>query len=93
MFPSDRILQHQYRAKNYQTYSDLVHNLLQVEKHDEITLRNHHQHSVDSAPLPEVHYNMKTNEKGDGSKNQYKKFGKFKKGKRNGKNMKSRVKG
>jgi hypothetical protein len=93
MLPSDRILQHQYCAKNYQTYSDLVHNLLQVEKHDEITLRNHHQHSVGSAPLPEVHYNMKTNEKSDGSKNQYKKFGKFKKGKRNSKNMKNRVKG
>jgi hypothetical protein len=31
MLPSDRILQHQCRAKNYQTYSDLVHDLLQAE--------------------------------------------------------------
>jgi hypothetical protein len=93
MFPLDRILQHQYRAKNYQTNSDLVHGLLQAEKHDELTLRNHHQRSVDSAPLPEVHYNVKSNEKGDGSKNQHKKFGKFKKGEHNGKNMKNMAKG
>jgi hypothetical protein len=50
MFPLDRILQHQYRVKNYQTYSDLVHGLLQAKKHDELTLRNHHQHSIDSSP-------------------------------------------
>jgi hypothetical protein len=68
-------------------YSDLVHDLLQVEKHDELTLRNHYQCSVGSGPLPEVHYNVKSSEKGDGSKNQHKKFGKFNKGKCNGKNM------
>jgi hypothetical protein len=62
MFPSDRILQHQYCAKNYQTYSDLIHDLLQVEKHNELTLRNHHQHCVGSAPLPEVHYTVKGND-------------------------------
>jgi hypothetical protein len=50
--PFDRILQHQYCAKNYQTYSDFVHDLLQAEKYDELTLRNHHQRSVGSAPLP-----------------------------------------
>jgi hypothetical protein len=93
MLPSDRILQHQYRAKNYQTYSDLVHDLLQAEKHDELTLRNHHQHFIGSAPLPEVHHNVKDNERGDGSNNHHKKFGKFKKGKHNGKNMKNRAKG
>jgi hypothetical protein len=93
MLPSNKILQHRYHAKNYQTYSDLVHDLLQTEKHDELTLRNHHQHSVGSALLPEVHYNVKSNEKSDGSKNQHKKFGKFKKGKRNGKNIKNRAKG
>jgi hypothetical protein len=43
--------------------------------------------------MPEVHYNVKSNEKGDRSKNQYKKFGKFKKGKCNGKNMKNGVRG
>jgi hypothetical protein len=57
MLPSGRILQHQYRVKNYQTYLDLVHDLLQAEKHDELTLRNHHQRSVGSAPLLEVHHN------------------------------------
>jgi hypothetical protein len=93
MLPLDKILQHQYHAKNYQTYSDLVHDLLQTEKHDELTLRNHYQRSVGSALLPEVHYNVKSNEKDDGSKNQHKKFGKFKKVKRNGKNMKNKDKG
>jgi hypothetical protein len=38
ILPSDRILQHRYRAKNYQTYSDLIHDLLQAKKHDELTL-------------------------------------------------------
>jgi hypothetical protein len=56
-------------------------------------LRNHHQRFVGSAPLPEVHHNVKGNEKGDGSNNHHKKFGKFKKSKRNGKNMKNRAKG
>jgi hypothetical protein len=93
MLPSDGILQHQYRVKNYQTYSDLVHDLLQAEKHDELILRNHHQRSIDSAPLPEVHHNVKGNEKGYGLKNQQKKFGKFKKGKCNSKNMKNITKG
>jgi hypothetical protein len=93
MLPSNRILQHQYRGKNYQTYSDLIHDLLQAEKHFELTLRNHHQRSVGSAPLLEVHYNVESNEKGGGSKNQHNKFGKFKKGKRNDKNMKNRAKG
>jgi hypothetical protein len=35
---------------------------------------------------------VKSNEKGDGSKNQHKKFGKFKKGKCNSKNMKNMAK-
>jgi hypothetical protein len=59
----DRILQHQYRAKNYQTYPDLIHDHLQAEKHDELTLRNHHQRSVGSAPLPEIHHNVKGKKK------------------------------
>jgi hypothetical protein len=92
MLPSDRILQHQYRAKNYQTYLDLIHDLLQAEKHDELTLRNHHQHFVGNALLLEVQHNVKGNEKGNGPKNSQKKFGKFKKGKHNAKNMKNRAK-
>jgi hypothetical protein len=93
MLPSDRILQYQDRVKNYQNYSDLIHDLLQAEKHDELTLRNHHQHSVGSASLSEVHHNLKGNKKFDGSNNHQKKFGKFKEGKRNGKNKKNRAKG
>jgi hypothetical protein len=75
------------------TYSDLVYDLLQAEKHDDLTLHNHHQCSVGSAPLPEVHYNVKSNEKGDVPKTPQKKFGKFKKGKHNCKNKKNRAKG
>jgi hypothetical protein len=90
MIPSDKILQHKYRTKNYQTYSDPIHDLLQAEKHDELILRNHHQRSVGSGPMPEVHYNVKGN---DGPKNPQKKFGKFKKGKRNVRNMKNMTKG
>jgi hypothetical protein len=56
-------------------------------------LRNHHQRSIGSAPLSEVHYNIKDNEKGNGPKNPQKKFGKFKKGKCNGKNIKNIAKG
>jgi hypothetical protein len=78
---------------NYQTYSDLVHDPLQVEKHDELTLRNHHQRSFGFAPLLEVHHNVKGNERDDGSNNHHKKFDKFKKGKCNSKNMKNRAKG
>jgi hypothetical protein len=89
---SDKILQHQYRAKNYQTYPDLIHDPLQAKKHAELTLRNHHKCSIDGAPLSEVHHNMKGNEKGNGPKNPQKKFGKFKKVKCNDKNMKNRAK-
>jgi hypothetical protein len=92
MLPSDRILQHQYRTKNYETYPYLVHDLLQAEKQDKLTLRNHHQCFVGSAPLPEIHYNVKGSEKGDGPENPQKKFAKFKKGKRIGRNMKNRAK-
>jgi hypothetical protein len=59
MLPSDRVLQHQYRARNYQHYADLIRDLLQAEKHDEPTIKNHHQHRVGAAPLPEIHHNEK----------------------------------
>jgi hypothetical protein len=48
-------LQQQYRAHNYQAYSQLIHTLTQAEKHDELLLKNHHKRPVGSAPLPEVH--------------------------------------
>jgi hypothetical protein len=36
MIPSDRVLKHQYCAKNYQCYSELIQDLLQAEMHDEL---------------------------------------------------------
>jgi hypothetical protein len=56
MLSSNRVLKHQYCAQNYQRYSELIQDLLQVEKHDELTMRNHHQCSVGTAPLLEVNY-------------------------------------
>ena len=58
MLPSDRILQAQYRKAGYTTYAALIHDLLQAEKHDELTMKIHRQRPVGSAPLPEVHHNM-----------------------------------
>ena len=70
MLPADRILQQQYRARNYQAYSDLIHVLLQAEKHDELLLKNHNRRPVGAAPLPEVHANFQKNKKFKGfSKN------------------------
>jgi hypothetical protein len=62
MLPSNGILQHQYYARNYQTYSDRINDLLlgekdrindllQGEKNDELTMRNCYQHLVASSPL------------------------------------------
>ena len=62
MLPSDRVLQQQYRAKNYQVYSQLIHTLTQAEKHAELLMKNHHKHPVGSVPLPEVH-NVQKNAK------------------------------
>jgi hypothetical protein len=45
-----------------------VQDLLEAEKHDEFTMRNHHQHPVGMAPLPEVNYNSKGKEKEDENK-------------------------
>jgi hypothetical protein len=59
MLPSDWVLQHQYRPQNYQHYADLIHDLLQAEKHDELTINNHHQRRVGAAHLPEIHHNDK----------------------------------
>jgi hypothetical protein len=82
MLPSDRVLKHQYRARNYQSYSELVQDHLQAEKHDELTIKNHHQHPVVTAPLPEVNISSKGKEQVDETKPP-KNVGKFKKGKRN----------
>jgi hypothetical protein len=82
MLPLDRVLKHQYRAQNYQCYLELIHDLLQVEKYDELTMRNHHQRLVGTTPLPEVNYSSKGKEKVNGNKPS-KNVGKIKKGKRN----------
>jgi hypothetical protein len=59
MLPSDRVLQQQYHAQNYEHYVDIIRDLLQAEKHDELTIKNHHQHRVGVAPLTEIHHNEK----------------------------------
>jgi hypothetical protein len=59
MLPSDQVLQHQHQAQNYQRYADLIRDLLQVEKYDELTIKNHHQCRVGAAPLPKIHHNEK----------------------------------
>jgi hypothetical protein len=58
MLPSERLLQQQYRARDYQVYSDLIHILLQAKKHDELLAKNGSQRAVGSQPLPEVHMNV-----------------------------------
>jgi hypothetical protein len=82
MLPSDRVLKHQYHARNYQRYSELIHDLLQAEKHDELAMRNYDQHIIGMAQLPEVNYSSKGKENTDGAKPS-KNVGKFKKGKKN----------
>jgi hypothetical protein len=58
MLPSDRVLQHQYRVRNYQ-YVVLIRDLQQAGKHDELNIKNHHQHRVGPTTLPEIHHNEK----------------------------------
>jgi hypothetical protein len=58
MLPFERLLQQQYRARDYQVYSDFIHILLQIEKHDELLTKNGSQRSVGSQPLPEIHMNV-----------------------------------
>jgi hypothetical protein len=60
MLPYDQVLQYQYQARNYQRYADLIHDLLLAEKHDDLTIKNHHQHHVEVVPIPEIHHNEKT---------------------------------
>jgi hypothetical protein len=81
MLPSDMVLKHQYCAQNYQRYSELIQALLQVEKHDKLIMRNHHQRFIGTIPLPEVNYSSRGKEKTDGAKPS-KNVDKFKKGKK-----------
>jgi DNA-directed RNA polymerase subunit H (RpoH/RPB5) len=59
MLPFDRILEHQYRTRNYQHYAVLIHDLLQDDKHDELNIKNYHQYRVEAAALPKIHHNEK----------------------------------
>ena len=61
--PANRILQQQYRNRAYVKYSDLIYNLLQAEKHDELLTRNHQMRPVGTNPLPEVHFSTQNNKK------------------------------
>ena len=67
MLPSDRILQQQYYARNYTVYSELIHMLLQAEKHDELLAKNGFQRPVGAQPLPEVHLNVANRQKFNGT--------------------------
>jgi hypothetical protein len=60
-----------------------VQDLLLAEKHDELTMINHHQCPIGTTPLPEVNYSSKGKEKVDGQNNHPKNSGKSKKDKRN----------
>ena len=64
IIPSYRVLHHQYRARDYQVYSDLIHIILQAEKLDKLLAKNA-QRPVGSQPLPEVHMNVANRQKFD----------------------------
>jgi hypothetical protein len=59
MLPSERIITQQYREKKFTVYSSLVHTLKQAEKSHELTVWNSNQHPLGTAPLPQVHANVK----------------------------------
>jgi hypothetical protein len=40
-------------------YSYRIHDVFQAKKHDELTMKNHHQRPIGSAQLLEVQYNLK----------------------------------
>jgi hypothetical protein len=59
--PTNRLLQHQYHHHKYIKYSDLIYDLLQAEKYDEILIKNHHMRPIGASPMPEVHLNDQNN--------------------------------
>jgi hypothetical protein len=84
MLPSERLLQQQYRARDYQVYPDLIHILLQAKKHNELLAKNGSQRPVGSQPLPEVHMNVANGHNFvDASKGNSSKFNGKRKRKRN----------
>jgi hypothetical protein len=78
--PANRILQQQYRRHKYTKYSDLIYDLLQAKKHDELLTKKHQMRPVGVVPLPEVHFNAQNNNKKFSGKKFKKNFkGKWKK--------------
>jgi hypothetical protein len=80
--PANRLLQQQHRRHNYVKYSDLIYDLLQAAKYDELLTKNHQMRPVGASPMPEIHYNSQNTQKKFGDK----KFEKNFKGKWNNKN-------
>jgi hypothetical protein len=61
MFPSEWIITQQYHEKNFIVHSLLIQTLKQAEKNHELTVWNSNQRPLGTAPLPEVHANVKKN--------------------------------
>jgi len=59
MLPSEIILTLPYREKNFTDYALLILTLRQAEKNHVITIWNSQQRPMGTAPLPEVHANIK----------------------------------
>ena len=59
MLPSETILTLSYREKNFTDYALLILTLRQAEKNHVITIWNSQQRPMGTAPLPEVHANIK----------------------------------
>ena len=59
MLPSERILTLSYCEKNFTDYPLLIQTLRQAEKNHEITIWNSQQRPMGTAPLLEVHANIK----------------------------------
>ena len=59
MLPSERILTLSYREKNFTDYALLIQTLRQAEKNHEIIIWNSQQRPMGTAPLLEVHANIK----------------------------------
>ncbi|XP_069151857.1 uncharacterized protein [Solanum lycopersicum] len=51
---SNVILQHQYREKGFQKYSELISCLFVAEQHNALLMKNHESRPTGAAPLPEA---------------------------------------
>jgi hypothetical protein len=62
---------------------NLCNTSFRQKKHDELTVRNHHQRPIGTTPLPNVNYSSNGKEKVDGQNNHPKNVGKFKQAQNN----------